>query len=79
LLHLNTHDNVKWNTKNDIPSITYTSLNRTTTVELVCSKKDVSLFEVLNDTALNDYKFRLTHKCACWNGCGGKRVNIDVY
>lgn len=71
-LRLSTHENAKWNAKfdiDDVPSITYTSFNRTTIVELVCPDDDVSLFEVLNDTSINTYKFRLTHKCACWDGC----------
>lgn len=76
-LRLGTQESAKWNVEPNTDgalSISYTSLNKTTIVELLCSNDGTSSFKALDDTSMNIYKFRLTHKCACWNGCEGKEI-----
>lgn len=53
------------------PTITYTLNEKQTIVTLVCGG-DQPEFEALGENPMNTYKFRLTHKCACWDGCRGK-------
>ena len=57
------------------PSITYTSGEKITIVNLACGGDTVQL-EALGENPTNNYKFRLTHKCACWDGCGGIFGNV---
>jgi hypothetical protein len=54
------------------PSISYSQQDKKVTVELVCSDKTDADFQVVGEDPINNYKFRLSHKCACWNGCGCK-------
>ncbi|CAF1391224.1 unnamed protein product [Adineta steineri] len=53
------------------PSIWYTLGTKRVSVELVCATDESNQLEVLGEGPINTYKFRLTNKCACWNGCGG--------
>ena len=57
------------------PSVTYTSANRekTTIIQMQCAKDDTNDLEALGEGPTNTYKFRLTHKCACWDGCSSSR------
>ncbi len=65
-----TQESAKWNIGvNDSVTITYSEYIRTTIVKLQCSTTGVEEFEVLGEEPSSVYIFRLTHKCACWNGC----------
>ncbi|UJR08149.1 hypothetical protein I4U23_012425 [Adineta vaga] len=52
-----------------IPSVTYIDGQKQTNVQLQCSTDGSEQFEALGESPTNFYKFRLTHKCACWDGC----------
>jgi len=52
-----------------IPSVGYANGERTVVVLLQCSTSGEAKFEVLGDDRPNLLICRLTHKCACWNGC----------
>ena len=54
------------------PSISYSEGLKQVQVSLVCSDSTTPEFEVLGESPINTYKFRLTHKCACWDGCAGE-------
>ena len=54
------------------PSISYSNGEKQTIVTLQCSIDGTSEFEVLGEAPINVYKFRLTDRCACWNGCTGE-------
>ncbi|CAF1285472.1 unnamed protein product [Adineta steineri] len=69
---LGKQESVKWNPGaglGSIPSITYTEGPKVVTVTLVCSTDGSEDFDALGESPTNNYKFRLTHKCACWDGC----------
>ncbi|CAF1656613.1 unnamed protein product, partial [Adineta ricciae] len=51
------------------PSITYTHDDRTFVVQLRCSTSEKAEFQVFGEDPQTRYTGRLTHKCACWNGC----------
>jgi hypothetical protein len=73
--NLGTQDSAKWNPGTDLdelPSISYSHGEKHDIVQLVCSTDGINRFEVLGESPENIYTFRLTHKCACWDGCGGK-------
>ncbi|CAF1691191.1 unnamed protein product, partial [Adineta ricciae] len=64
-----------WNPGNGTsidPSITYTHDDRTVVVQLRCSTSEKEEFQVFGEDPLKRYTCRLTHKCACWNGCASK-------
>jgi hypothetical protein len=66
-----TQESAKWDIGNETDvsaTITYSKTIRTTIVHLRCSTTGVEDFEVF-DGPDPVYIFRLTHKCACWNGC----------
>jgi hypothetical protein len=70
-----TQESAKWNIGNEINdsvTITYSTHIRTTIVKLQCSPTGVEEFEVLSEEPASVYTFRLTHKCACWNGCSSE-------
>ncbi|CAF3734598.1 unnamed protein product [Adineta steineri] len=70
---LGKQESVKWNPgagMGSIPSITYTQGAKVVTVTLVCSTDGSEDFDAMGESPINNYKFRLSHKCACWNGCG---------
>ena len=52
-----------------IPSINYAYIDKKVTVLLQCSLEGNNEFQALGEDSINNYKFQLTHKCACWNGC----------
>lgn len=47
----------------------YNTDERITIVLLNCSMDETEKFEALGENPILFYNFRLTHKCACWNGC----------
>ncbi len=62
------------------PSVTYSYGVKIVRVSLECLRTEGVEFEALGEEPANVYKFRLAHKCACWNGCNGKcivKINID--
>lgn len=74
---LGMQDSAKWNSgteSDDVPSISYSHEERNDIVKLVCSTDRINRLEMLGESPKNTYTFRLTHQCACWNGCGGKRI-----
>jgi hypothetical protein len=78
---LGTQESASWNpgTKtNDSPSIIYTEGDRKVIVILQCSTSGTEQFEVLGEDPIKVYVFRLTHKCACWNGCSGIPSNTTT-
>ena len=73
--NLGNQGTASWNPGSEIgssPSVTYTHGERTVIVKLQCSTTGTEEFEVLGEDPKNYYTFRLTHKCACWNGCSGE-------
>ncbi|CAM4883261.1 unnamed protein product [Rotaria socialis] len=66
-------DTAKWNPGGigGSPTVTYTDGPKTLVVTLVCSKAGTDELEALGESSTNNYKMRLTNKCACWDGCGG--------
>jgi hypothetical protein len=69
------HDSVTWSSGaglGSLPSITYSYMDKKTVVQLQCGVDSDNLLEALGEEPTNNYKFRLTHKCACWNGCSGE-------
>jgi hypothetical protein len=69
---LATQDGAKWDAgagPGTNPSILYTYNDKLVSVELICSDKTNAELEAIGEGPQNNYKFRLTHKCACWNGC----------
>ena len=72
---LGTQDSAKWNPGaglGDVPSVSYSFGPKQVQVSLVCSDSTTAEFEPLGESPINMYKFRLTHKCACWDGCKGE-------
>lgn len=61
------------------PSITYSYGPKYAQVLLQCGSGDLNEFEFLGENPINVYKFRLTNKCACWNGCLSKCHQIDEF
>jgi len=56
-----------------IPQVSYSSGEKQVIVLLQCPDAGEEQFEALGEgPELNNYKFRLTHKCACWNGCSSE-------
>jgi hypothetical protein len=72
--NLGTQGTASWNpgSESDVPSVTYIHDVRTVIVKLQCSTSGAEEFEVLGEDPTNYYTFRLTHKCACWNGCSSE-------
>ncbi|CAF3417866.1 unnamed protein product [Rotaria socialis] len=66
-------DSAKWNSGGigGSPTVTYTDGPKTLVVTLVCSKDGTDELEALGESSTNNYRMRLTNKCACWDGCGG--------
>lgn len=54
------------------PSIIYSTDERKSVVTLICSPTGTEEFEALGEDPMNVYTFRLTHKCACWDGCSSE-------
>ncbi len=56
----------------NIPQVSYSSGEKQVIVLLQCPVAGEEQFEALGENPINTYKFRLTHKCACWNGCSSE-------
>ena len=72
---LGTQDSAKWSAGGAggmNPTVSYSTDLRHTTVLLQCSTNGTNQFEFLGENPVYNYTFRLTNKCACWNGCGRK-------
>jgi hypothetical protein len=55
------------------PSVSYSDGSKRVNVRLECPVgSEPEEFEILGEDPIETYKFRLKHKCACWNGCGGE-------
>ncbi|CAF3966120.1 unnamed protein product [Rotaria sordida] len=70
---LGTQDSAKWNPGDglgSLPSISYSAGEKKVTVILQCATDDTNEFEALGEPSINNYRFILTNKCACWDGCG---------
>jgi len=69
--NLGTQDSDKWNSGTDLdefPSISYSHKEQEEKydiVQLVCSTDGINRFQVLGESPMNTYTFRLTYKCAC--------------
>ncbi len=57
-----------------IPSVAYIYGEKTVVVLLQCSTTGTEEFEILGEDPINVYIFRLTHKCACWDGCSSECI-----
>ena len=71
---LGKHDSAKWNPGAGLgssPSVNYEFGEKKVSVSLQCGQAGDNQLEALGEDGVNNFKFRLTHKCACWNGCGG--------
>ncbi len=69
---LGTQDSAKWDAgagPGTNPTIAYNYGEKQVSVELVCSENTTAEFEAIGENPINNFKFRLTHKCACWDGC----------
>jgi hypothetical protein len=75
---LATQDSAVWSATGglgNIPSVSYSYLEKKVNVQLQCSASTTTPeFEALGEDPINTYKFRLTHKCCCWDGCSGKNI-----
>jgi hypothetical protein len=72
---LGTQGSAKWNPGGGlgiVPSISYSLGPKQVQVSLVCSDSTTAEFEPLGESPINTFRFRLTHKCACWDECKGK-------
>ncbi|CAF3738054.1 unnamed protein product [Rotaria sordida] len=70
---LGTQDSVKWDpgtTLGSSPSVSYSAGEKKVIVILQCATDDTNELEALGEPSINNYRFILTHKCACWDGCG---------
>ncbi len=55
------------------PSVSYSEGTKKVEVKLECpAGSEPEEFEALGENPQETYKFRLKHKCACWNACGGE-------
>jgi len=80
-LSLGTQESAKWSAGNgtsSAPTVSYTYQERQVVVELICSTNGTSLFEAFGENPRNTFKFRLTDKCACWDGCTGKEIQNEL-
>lgn len=69
---LGRQESALWSPGNDNgadPTVTYSGDLRKAIVILVCSTNGSEEFEVVGEEPAYTYTFRLTSKCACWNGC----------
>jgi len=72
---LATQDSAQWSPGSDSgrpPQVSYSSGEKRVIVSLICGNNESNVLEALGEDPINIYNFRLTHKCACWNGCGGR-------
>ena len=61
------------------PTISYSYQDKRVQIELICAGDDTNLFEPLGEIATNDFRFRLTHKDACWKKYKGNSISPIQY
>ena len=69
---LGKQDSAQWSVGSDAEhsvSISYYSGAKRAHVILICSQNGSAEFEAIGEGPANNYKFRLTHRCACWDEC----------
>ncbi|CAF1261775.1 unnamed protein product [Rotaria sordida] len=69
---LGTQDTTKWDPGAGLgisPSVSYSAGEKLVTVILQCATDDTNELEALGEPSINNYRFILTNKCACWDGC----------
>jgi len=69
---LGTQESAWWDAGSDVnslPSANYVYGDKKVSVLLQCSNEGNNEFQVFGEDPVNTFKFQLTHKCACWNGC----------
>ncbi|CAF0720230.1 unnamed protein product [Adineta steineri] len=65
-------DSAKWDAgagPGTNPIISYKFDDKEVFVELQCTDSMTAEFLALGEQPIKTYKFKLSHKCACWNGC----------
>ena len=70
-------NNATWNPGRglgDLPSITYSYEEKRVFIQLQCATDETNELEALGESPINFFKFRLTNKCACWDGCKSKYI-----
>ena len=73
---IGTQDSAQWSPGAGLgssPSVSYSYNEKQATVSLQCGSEGDNQFEALGEDPINTFKFRLTHKCACWDGCKSKK------
>jgi len=69
---LGTHESAWWDITSDenaIVSLNYVYGDKKVNVFLQCSEEGNNEFQAYGEDPVNTFRFQLTHKCACWNGC----------
>jgi len=69
---LGTHESAWWDITSDenaIVSLNYVYRDKKVNVFLQCSEEGNNEFQAYGEDPVNTFRFQLTHKCACWNGC----------
>ena len=71
---LGTQESATWNAgsdenENSVVSINYSYDAKKVIVQLQCSLEGNNEFQAFGEDPVDTYRFQLTHKCACWNGC----------
>ncbi len=72
---LGRQDSAKWDAgagPGTNPTISYSFDAKQALIELQCATDETNQLEAIGEGPINVYKFRLTNKCACWDGCKGK-------
>ncbi len=72
---LGTQESAQWIPETDSdtsPSLSYSSGEKNVTVALRCGNDGSNEFQAFGENPVNNFKFRLTHKCACWDGCSSE-------
>jgi hypothetical protein len=72
---LGTQESAQWSAGaglDSLPQVSYSSGEKRVTVVLECKNDGPTEFEAFGEDPINNYKFRLADKCACWNGCSSE-------
>ncbi|CAF2573694.1 unnamed protein product [Rotaria sp. Silwood2] len=78
---LGSQDSVKWSPGAGLgasPTISYSAGDKKVTVTLQCAIDGTNELEALGEPTTNNYKFILTNKCACWDGCGDSPTTVTT-
>jgi len=74
---LGTQESAQWSAGaglGSLPQVSYSSAEKRVTVSLECKNDGPTEFEALGEDPINNYKFRLVDRCACWDKCAGKCI-----